>query len=119
MTGRGRGWGEAASAAQKTNKAVEPAEIGTPSMPPTTIQSDRVAAFTITVPFAQILASMISLVVTGMTNRCSSVPCSRSRITAAPVRISVSIVKLEMSCMTPVNRPPAPYLVDQLPELLA
>ena len=40
----------------------------------------------------QTLASMISVGVTGMTSRCSTVPCSRSRISAAPVRMMDSMV---------------------------
>jgi hypothetical protein len=35
---------------------------------------------------------MISNGVTGMTSRCSIVPCSRSRISAAPVRMIDSMV---------------------------
>ena len=41
---------------------------------------------------------------TGMTSRCSIVPCSRSRISAAPVRITVSIVTLLITCITEVNQ---------------
>lgn len=44
----------------------------------------------------QTFASMISVGVTGMTSRCSMVPCSRSRISAAPVRMMDSIVTLLM-----------------------
>ena len=64
----------------------EPA-IGTPSSRCTTSNSDSPAATMMTSPFAQILASMISNGDTGITSRCSIVPCSRSRITAAPVRM--------------------------------
>ena len=32
-------------------------------------------------------------------------PCSRSRISAAPVRITVSMVTLLITCMTEVNQP--------------
>ncbi len=51
----------------------------------------------------QTLASMISVGVTGMTSRCSMVPCSRSRISAAPVRMMESMVTLLMICITPPN----------------
>ena len=57
-----------------------------------------------TSPLAQIFASMISQDVTGMTSRCSSVPCSRSRITAAPPRMIASMVTLSMICMTARNQ---------------
>ena len=39
--------------------------------------------------FAQTLAIAIWNAVSGITRRCSSVPCSRSRITAAPVSTTV------------------------------
>ena len=51
-----------------------------------------------------IFASMISAGTTGMTSRCSTVPCSRSRMSAAPVRITVSMVTLLTTCMTEVNQ---------------
>ena len=47
--------------------------------------SDSSAATTMTKPLAQTFASMISVGASGMTSRCSTVPCSRSRIRAAPV----------------------------------
>ncbi len=43
-------------------------------------------------PLAIIFASMISVGTTGMTSRCSTVPCSRSRMSAAPVRMTVKSV---------------------------
>ena len=46
---------------------------------------------------------MISNAVTGITRRCSSVPCSRSRISAEPVRMIASIVMLLMSSITDPN----------------
>ena len=51
-------------------------------------------------PLAQILASMISVGVSGITSRCSIVPCSRSRIRAAPARNMAMRVMLLMSCTT-------------------
>ncbi len=41
---------------------------------------------------AHILLIMISKSATGMASRCSTVPCSRSRISAAPVRMIDSMV---------------------------
>ena len=52
----------------------------------------------------QILLAMISNGVTGMTSRCSIVPCSRSRISAAPVRMIDSSVTWLMSSMTAPNQ---------------
>ena len=51
-----------------------------------------------------IFDSMISGGTTGMTSRCSTVPCSRSRMSAAPVRITVSMVMLLTTCMTEENQ---------------
>ena len=51
-----------------------------PSHACTTSRNDRAEATTMTRPLAQILASMISVGVSGITSRCSIVPCSRSRI---------------------------------------
>ena len=64
---------------------------------------DTAAATTMIRPFAQILASMTSLGVTGMASKCSMVPCSLSRIKAAPVKITDSMVILLMICITDVN----------------
>ena len=47
---------------------------------------------------------MTSLALTGITSRCSKVPCSRSRITAAPLRIMASMVTLLTICMTDMNQ---------------
>ena len=47
---------------------------------------------------------MISEGTTGITSRCSTVPCSRSRMSAAPVRITVIMVRLLMICITEVNQ---------------
>jgi len=81
---------------------IDPAS-GTRSTLWTTNHSDRRATATITRPFAQIFAVMISAGVTGMTSRCSMVQCSRSRISAAPVRTTVSIVMLLITAMIPRN----------------
>ena len=51
----------------------------------TTNHSDSMAAVKITTPLARILPIISSSAVTGITSRCSIVPRSRSRITAAPV----------------------------------
>ena len=55
-------------------------------------------------PLARIFENMISAGTTGMTSRCSTVPCSRSRISAAPVRMTVSIVRLLITCITDENQ---------------
>ena len=47
---------------------------------------------------------MISAGTTGITSRCSTVPCSRSRMSAAPVSITVIIVRLLTICITEVNQ---------------
>ena len=52
---------------------------------------------------AQILAMAISNGVTGMTSRCSTVPCSRSRTTAAPARMIASMVTELMMPITLEN----------------
>ena len=45
----------------------------------------------------------ISLARTGMTSRCSRVPCSRSRMTAAPTSTTARMVMLLITCMIDVN----------------
>ena len=45
----------------------------------------------ITTLFAQTLANAISKAVSGITRRCSMVPCSRSRNSAAPVRMIITL----------------------------
>ena len=92
-------------AAPNRNSGTEPA-IGTPSAPLTTSQSERPAVTSTTAPLAQTLAAMISNGVRGMTSRCSRVPCSRSRISAAPARMTASMVMLSMIFMTPPNQTP-------------
>ena len=66
--------------------------------------SDRPTAPTMIRLLAQIFAMAISKGVTGMTRRCSTVPCSRSRTTAAPARMIASMVVEEMTPMTLVNQ---------------
>ena len=46
---------------------------------------------------------MISAGVTGITSKCSMVPCSRSRISAAPVKMIDSIVTWLMSSISEPN----------------
>jgi hypothetical protein len=53
---------------------------------------------------AHTLAIAISNAVSGMTSRCSSVPCSRSRITAAPVSTTVSRLIWLMIATTLLNQ---------------
>ena len=47
---------------------------------------------------------MISAGTTGITSRCSTVPCSRSRMSAAPVSMTVIMVRLLTICITEVNQ---------------
>ncbi|MNN14227.1 hypothetical protein D3C81_1272840 [compost metagenome] len=79
------------SAAPSRNSASDPPS-GTASQPCTTTVSDSAAAPSTTTPIDQTLASMISSADSGITSRCSTVPCSRSRISAAPVRMIDSMV---------------------------
>ena len=55
-------------------------------------------------PIDQILPSMISAGVTGITSRCSMVPCSRSRISAAPASTMDSMVTLLMISISEPNQ---------------
>ena len=66
--------------------------MGTCNTPRTTSTIDAATATRITSAFDQTLATAISNADSGMTSRCSIVPCSRSRISAAPVRTVVSSV---------------------------
>ncbi len=66
--------------------------------------TDTATASRITRPLATILATAISLGRTGITNRCSMVPRSRSRMTAAPTSTTDNTVTLLMSCITEVNQ---------------
>src|SRR5215471_8489537 len=76
------------------------------------MESDRPAAIRMTRPLAMVLESMISAGTTGITRRCSTVPCSRSRISAAPVKITASIVILLTTCMTEENQYAQPFKRD-------
>ena len=91
------------SAAPAKNSGSEPS-IGTPIRPRTTRFTDSAEASSTTRPIDQILDSMISAGVTGITSRCSMVPCSRSRISAAPVRMIESMVTLLMIRISPPNQ---------------
>mmetsp|Transcript_91075 Transcript_91075/g.253590 ORF Transcript_91075/g.253590 Transcript_91075/m.253590 type:complete len:200 (+) Transcript_91075:580-1179(+) len=91
------------SAAASANSATEPC-TGTPSAPCTMKLSEAMAATSTTRPMDQTLASMISPGVTGITSRCSTVPCSRSRISAAPVRMMESMVTLLMISISEPNQ---------------
>ena len=92
------------SAMPAMNSAMDP-WIGTSSSPCTTTSSEKPAATSTTSPIAQIFASMISTGATGMTSRCSMVPCSRSRIRAAPLSTMDSmVIASTISVMAP-NQP--------------
>ena len=54
--------------------------------------TEKAEAMMTTSPMLQTLLIMISKGVTGITSRCSMVPCSRSRIRAAPVSTMESMV---------------------------
>ena len=59
-------------------------------------------------PFAQTFAIAISKAESGMTSMCSIVPCSRSRISAAPVKIIVRVVIWLMMATMLVNHDVSP-----------
>ncbi len=65
---------------------------------------DRKEAISTTRAIDQTLESMICAGVTGITSRCSMVPCSRSRISAAPVRMMDNSVMWLMICTTEPNQ---------------
>ena len=90
------------SAAPQRNSAREP-WIGTPRTPSTTKVSESAEATSTTRPIDQTLLVMISNGVTGMTNRCSTVPRSRSRISAAPVSRTESSVIWSINATTAPN----------------
>ncbi|MNT89256.1 hypothetical protein D3C72_2299580 [compost metagenome] len=92
------------NAAPARNSVSEPL-IGTARTPCTTTISEKAVATRTTIPIDQTLEIMISSGVTGITKRCSMVPCSRSRIRAAPVRIIESIVTDEMTLVIAPNHP--------------
>ena len=56
----------------------------------------------------------ISKALNGITSRCSRVPCSRSRMTAAPVRMIASIVTWLMIATTPENHEDSPFGLNNL-----
>ena len=68
----------------------------------------KVAPSRITRALAQTLASMISAEVSGITSRCSMVPCSRSRMSAAPVSTMPSRVTMLTICITARNHTDSP-----------
>ena len=74
-----------------TNSGIEP-WVGTARTRCTTTISDSIATTRTTTPIDQILLIMISVGVTGITSKCSTVPCSRSRMSAAPVSTTDSMV---------------------------
>ena len=90
-------------AAPARNRATDPS-IGTCSSPRTMNVNDSAADASTTSPIDHTLATMISVGVTGMTSRCSMVPCSRSRISAAPVRMMDSMVTLLMISISAPNQ---------------
>ena len=79
------------STAPARNSATEPC-TGTAISPCTTMISEKLDPSSTTSPIDQIFDNMISVAVTGMTSRCSTVPCSFSRISAAPVSTRDSMV---------------------------
>ena len=89
------------------NNAIEPL-IGICSHAITTSRSDNHAASAITALLVRILAMAISLARTGITSKCSMVPCSRSRITAAPATIIDNKVVLASTCIMAVNHGVSP-----------
>ncbi|SWT57195.1 Uncharacterised protein [Klebsiella pneumoniae] len=90
------------SATPSINSGIEPS-IGTPSTPFTISTSDNPDTTSTTSPIDQIFAIMISNGVIGITSKCSTVPCSRSRISADPVNTIASMVMLLMIAITPPN----------------
>ena len=72
------------------NKGIEPA-IGTANTPCTINCSAKITATSTTTPIDHTLASIISVALIGNTIKCSSVPCSRSLISAAPANIIESM----------------------------
>jgi len=91
------------SAAHNKNNATEPS-TGTASKPWITQCNDKPVASSTTAPIARIFDSIISAGVTGITSKCSMVPCSRSRISAAPVSTIEIIVTILISSITAPNQ---------------
>ena len=85
------------------NSGSEPG-TSTARKPSTTTFSDRLDATSTTTAIDHSLESMISRGVTGITSRCSMVPCSRSRISAAPVSRMPSWVTLLITAVTAANQ---------------
>ena len=85
------------------NSSTDPS-MGTRSAPWSTKKSEKAVAVSTTSPMDQTFASMISAGVTGMTSRCSMVPCSRSRMSAAPVRTMASMVTMLISSISEPNQ---------------
>ena len=81
----------------------EPA-AGAPKTPRTTSHSEKMAPVRTTRLLAHTLAIMISGGDSGMTNRCSTVPCSRSLSSAAAGRMMESMVIMLTSIMSPMNQ---------------
>ena len=65
-----------------------------------------------TAPMLSTLLFMMSAAVTGMTRRCSTVPCSRSRISAASVSLNRSAADIDRAATT--SRP-TPYVRTRRP----
>ena len=93
------------SAAPATNRPTEPA-MGMSISSCTMKRSDSVAAISTTRALAHTLPAMISKADSGITSRCSSVPCSRSRMKAAPTSTMDSRVMLLITSITPPNHRP-------------
>ncbi|MNY39749.1 hypothetical protein D3C86_1744510 [compost metagenome] len=90
-------------AAAPVNSSNEPCS-GMSSQPSTTKRREKAVAASTTSPIDQTLPSMISNGVTGITSRCSMVPCSRSRISAAPVRMIARMVIWLITSFTAPNQ---------------
>lgn len=72
--------------------------------PCTTNTRANAAAPSTTIPMEPIFASMISPGVTGIASKCSIVPCSRSRINAAPARM----IETSAACCHDLHQRPEP-----------
>ncbi len=73
------------------------------------MSSESVPQIATTTALAQIFPIAISWARTGMTRRCSIVPRSRSRITAAPTSKMVSIVTFSMSASMALYQTPSRF----------
>ncbi|CZN58337.1 Uncharacterised protein [Legionella pneumophila] len=90
-------------AAPSKNRRIEPS-MGAESNPCTTVISETAQTMSTMEAIAQILLAMISNGVTGITNKCSIVPCSRSRSNAAPVSTMDNIVTLLINSIKAPNQ---------------